>query len=146
MTRPHGFGHSPGSASGLAGYSARVAREVKLDALTPRLKDDVVEVVGGQSIELIPAENLGGRVLGRTKEQVRVQIGWLVTEPVVAQYGWSFAPFSNARLFLLGPEEEMQVRTFFQEIATLCGREVECEPPAKSKRRWLRRGDPEGSA
>ena len=123
-----------------------MAGEVKLEALTLRLNDDVVEVIGGQSTELIPMEKLGGRVLGRTKEQLRMQIGWLVTEPVVAQHGWSFAPFSKGRLFLLEPDEEMQVRTFFQEIATLCGREVESEPPAKAKRRWFGRGDAEGSA
>ena len=117
-----------------------MADELILEALTLRLKDDVVEVVGGQSTELIPIEKVGARVQGRTKERVGVQIGWLVTEPVVAQYGWSFAPFTNARVFLLAPEEEMQVRAFFHDIAARCAREVEDEPPAKSKRHWLRRG------
>ncbi len=112
---------------------------MKCEALTLRLTGDVVEVAGGQSTELIPIEKVGGRVVGTTKDHVRVQIGWLVTEPVVAQYGWSFAPFTNARLFLLEPDEELQVRSFFTEIAARCGREVEDEPPAKSKRKWFRR-------
>jgi hypothetical protein len=116
-----------------------VADEVKLEALALRLKDDVVEVTGGQSTEFIPIEKVGGRVTGTSKDRVRVQIGWLVTEPVIAQYGWSSAPFSKARLFLLEAEEELQVRSFFKEVAARCGREVEDEPPAKARRGWIRR-------
>jgi hypothetical protein len=122
-----------------------VAGEVRLEALTLRLNDDVVEVVGAQSTELIPIDKLGGRVQRGPNGKVRVQIGWLVTEPVVPQYGWSFAPFSKARVFDLASEEELQVRAFFQQIATRCGREVEQEPPPKQKRGWLRRGGSDSS-
>ena len=53
--------------------------ELVLESLTLRLKDADVEVTGGQSSEFIPLENIRGRVLGTSKDNLRVQIGWRAT-------------------------------------------------------------------